>query len=647
MHRMSVAILAQRNVAERRRGQHVAIIMDYTNIDEILWPAIPSKVTKSRRKSILTKKTGASSTLSSSSRSSTTCVHDPSRQGGACLRCKFHRCGRRWGQKLHLPKKAAQKLKRKTWLLGVARKDRFGVGCAACKLALQFGSTKDLGEDVKRYMEMYGRCQVTSVKSFQLCHLQRHQDSSAHLFALDAIAGRKAADIFTDMYAPAADEFREVWAAARGGGSMQTVHKVGRHEKIAKMRWCLAEACRRVWRGFLRSASTVAFHEDKRQTKLLVRFTASNEKLEQMSGIMGLVTVHGGAVELVEATLSVVDLFCTESEGLPVRSRDIKANSLNPRFDARLASHVKSVGEFFNADAEGAEVLAGRMLSKLSPLVKALSTDLPNIRICNWDAAHGFKRLTSRPWKTNDYIADTFGVFISNKDSIVRLIQNSNEFRTWFQLEKTKLERRVGAAASNFSYKGHRMDSTSKPLSRAVLNCFATVATAYKISQVRRGNPEAIAARHFLEWVDDERLVMLAMLADSGDDSIQLTRFVDKENVAMEDVYWQVSMFVQKITMLYVDEEVLEAATYTRYLLQLLRHPMLVFIEGRPKTIGRKAGVAPNVLRRCLARMAAWVKMATAVADAEFPSFRIVVSFGIFSLTTGNERGQGAVRDGD
>ncbi len=523
------------------------------------------------------------------------------------------------------------------------------MGCMVCKLCLGMLHKRPSQElprtasKILANLQTYGFCRVRSHKTLHLTHLKRHQTSEAHQFALAYLSKRTPVDVMVETYAPSESEFRDVWQSAKSGASSQYVPHVGKCRKISRMRWCLAEGCRIIWREFLRRASTVALHEDKRQDRLAIRFTASDDKLHRTCGVLGLRTTHGGAPELVEATLNVLSTFATPGHGRPAselernRTHDVTEAEL----DVELHAHVLKATEFFNADCEGAEQLAGKMMSGKAALQRTART-LPNIRIVNWDLAHGFKRITARPWRADPYLRETFSMFITNRDSIVRLIQNSGEFRNWFLRNKTKLERRVGKRVGNLSFRGHRMDSTSRPLGRAVMNCFAVVKTADMIARQRRGTVEGTAALNFLRWLDSERVVMLAMMADSGDDALTLTRFVDREATKTEDIFWQVQLFLDKITMLYVDGEVTQTATYTQWVLTLLRDPILFFVSGMPKMLGHTSGVPAPVIRRCLRRMACWVKMAKHVADTEFPSFRVVTSFSIFSLTDGNERGQGS-----
>ena len=369
-----------------------------------------------------------------------------------------------------------------------------------------------------------------------------------------------------------------------------------------------------------------------------VRFTAANNNLERMSGVLGLKTVLGCAADLVKGTLEVLAHFATPGHGRPNPSSRTVAKK--PAKDDAFYKKLLNKTEYFNADCDGAEQLAGKIMSQKAK-TDLIASELPRLRVVSWDVAHGFRRITSRPWKVDPYMKETFAMFITNKKSVVRMVQNSSEFQSWFDRAKTELDTVVGKKVCNFSFKGHRMDSTSRPLARAVLNCFAIVKVASQIAAVRKNLDEGKAAEEFLQKVDAERNVMLAMMADAGADSLELTRFVDSESCAAEDVMWEVDMFLHKITMLYVDGAVEGNNTYTEWALAMLRHPVLVFANKEAKMIGMSSGVPRNTIARCLGRMCCWVKLAKAVAETEFPEFRAVVAFRVFSLTSGNERGRG------
>ena len=83
---------------------------------------------------------------------------------------------------------------------------------------------------------------------------------------------------------------------------------------------------------------------------------------------------------------------------------------------------------------------------------------------------------------------------LSRFDPIIRLIQNSQEFRAMFQDNLAKQRDRVGKV-HGFSYAAHRFDSTTRPIGRAVHNMPALIHTAVQISRLRHNLYEGKQAR--------------------------------------------------------------------------------------------------------------------------------------------------------
>jgi hypothetical protein len=124
-----------------------------------------------------------------------------------------------------------------------------------------------------------------------------------------------------------------------------------------------------------------------------------------------------------------------------------------------------------------------------------------------------------------------------------------------------------------------------------------------------------------------------------------LIRALDREGIATEDVPFYLESLLQRITMLFVDGAVMETG-HTAWLLKQLARPILVLSDGLPRSIGgAEVSGAVNgeggcaLVKRALAHFACWVRLTEAVVAAEFPNFRVLAAFNIFSLSGGNERG--------
>ena len=282
------------------------------------------------------------------------------------------------------------------------------------------------------------------------------------------------------------------------------------------------------------------------------------------------------------------------------------------------------------------------MARKPMPLLDAARPVLPALKIVNHDLAHGSRRVTKRPWACDEYLNDLVGQVITKKGSIASVIQESKEFSDWYHQNKLATTYCIGQRVKNLSLARHRFDSTSKPLSRAVLSIYALVKTAEQIARLRRpGAREVIQAKEFLEYVDNERILQLAMLADGGLEALHLTRLCDSEEAAAEDLPWHVETLVQRLTLL-VDGEILEVG-HTKFIVEMLRKiPHQFFINGAPRGLGGPGALPRVIIHRCLGRMGCWVKLAQEVLEAEFPRFRALAAMGIFSLTAGNQKGKGS-----
>ena len=135
----------------------------------------------------------------------------------------------------------------------------------------------------------------------------------------------------------------------------------------------------------------------------------------------------------------------------------------------------------------------------------------------------------------------------------------------------------------------------------------ALITTTQQIILLRRGAREVDAARKFLSWISTENVVLLALLADAGQEAIALIRALDMEDAPTEDPFL-LDGLLQRITMLFVDGEARHCG-HTHFVLELLRKcPILVHgIRGvngvnemPPKIVGNLRGVPQAVVDRVL-----------------------------------------------
>ena len=105
---------------------------------------------------------------------------------------------------------------------------------------------------------------------------------------------------------------------------------------------------------------------------------------------------------------------------------------------------------------------------------------------------------------------------------------------------------------THMTYAGHRFDSGQKPLVRCVLYFPALIATLERVVQLRRGESEAHAAGAFLSWLDAEKALQLAMMADAGEGHMDCLRLFDYEGFPTEDLAFNLSAFMERLRYMFL-----------------------------------------------------------------------------------------------
>ena len=258
---------------------------------------------------------------------------------------------------------------------------------------------------------------------------------------------------------------------------------------------------------------------------------------------------------------------------------------------------------------------------------------LPNLKKVAQDKPHGVRRVCSRAWAADQYLSDTADIMILAKGSITTLIQNSPTFKGWFQQHNEKLDHCPFQAnrIRDLSFAKHRFNSTQKPFGRHVLMFKSVIATATQIATSRVGKQESKLASAYLSFLDVERAVTLALLADAGDECNMLIRVMDTERMDVSAVSMNLRAFLSRIHALFVDEHCWKLG-YTQYMVQQLQEPVLLLAMDGQKTLGCAAGVPVDIKRRCVQRMANWVHLARETIRAEIPEFEIIYAMRAFNL---------------
>lgn len=252
------------------------------------------------------------------------------------------------------------------------------------------------------------------------------------------------------------------------------------------------------------------------------------------------------------------------------------------------------------------------------------------------DKAHCAQRLTRKPWKADPKLQEVFSFYIRSKASIASLIFHSPGHKSTFA-RKVKLCLRSPLRSKRFrdlSSAPHRHASTQRPLGRICLMADCVVATAQEIMMRATCKKPKQRCAQFLQKICAEDLVILALLADAGDECMAVLRFYDRKHVAIAQAPAELDLFFNRIKILFLEEQVWAANGFSEYMVRFLRsHELLVQLPSKEyKKIGGIDSVPEALKAACIAKLKAWVALVGESLRAEFPSYDLCNSFGCFSL---------------
>ena len=141
----------------------------------------------------------------------------------------------------------------------------------------------------------------------------------------------------------------------------------------------------------------------------------------------------------------------------------------------------------------------------------------PNMRHVIRDKPHSSRRLMSRPFAADPFLRDVITMVARGRDSMARLIQESLEVRRIFNGSvETNPSTVITTAVTNMRAAAHRFESYQKPLGRTCLHLHNCIRTAMTVAAHGPGDAKP-RARAWLAWLDTEKCLQAAMLADATD----------------------------------------------------------------------------------------------------------------------------------
>ena len=204
---------------------------------------------------------------------------------------------------------------------------------------------------------------------------------------------------------------RERWSCQRRG-----------LQKVVRMIYCMGEASKARRQTFLKGAESITLIRDARKHRLCIRYVASRKdtKFHSHRGVLGWTRQNGlSGRNIAEDTLRILKEFCISySQGpTPVKRRGIWR-------------HIKARVHQLVVDSASDELVAGELCRCI--MDHDMKPILPNCKLLLRDKAHASRRPMSRPWLKHQAISELLKT-IMLRSSPARMIQNSDEFRSWFK----------------------------------------------------------------------------------------------------------------------------------------------------------------------------------------------------------------------
>ncbi|CAE7724072.1 unnamed protein product [Symbiodinium sp. CCMP2592] len=509
----------------------------------------------------------------------------------SCHRCIYLRNQESWQHAASLVKDGK---KLGTWLLPVIAEDeRWGLSCFVCQQQAK--------------MSEWAR---GTIRTCSLGNVRRHGQCDQHQEALRE-CGYDCKEIARDL-APSIEKFQKVLQHRQSGRPLRdSLEGMGTY-KLEKMQWCLAESVRDATRDFLGKACSIALMMDTRKSLCVVRYSATDAQLDSRKGLLGYryIRERETATAIVKTVRGTLEDLCTCGDDGEFQESLFK----------RIVSHV----ELICADAASNEQVAGRVTR----------VDLcPNARIVHRDSTHALTRVLKRPWAAIGPIADVLDQWVTGSDSVTQMIENSTTLSSVYQgycrgLDNCEVN--TGRMKDLRATK-NRFASYQRPLSRAVLTWDAILSTLIWM-ETNRDGAERARLRQLLSDLDEEKLVMMAMLADVADENIRVIRFVDCEQYDLSELPEELSCLLDRLHFLINQGGILQQG-YTAYMLNYLKGQRGFLIgSGQAKTIGGEGAVDAPMLLRCVELLKTCLALVIATVNSEFPHFEALRAFAVFNV---------------
>ena len=110
--------------------------------------------------------------------------------------------------------------------------------------------------------------------------------------------------------------------------------------------------------------------------------------------------------------------------------------------------------------------------------------------------------------------------------------------------------------------------------------------TALHLIRVRSDNVMR-KAQNFLLWLNEERALQAAMLADAADTSLRLTRCMDSEELDTAALQAEVASYRNEIRALFVEGKCWTSFGYTKSMCESLSTPIVFQIGSKSRSLAQ------------------------------------------------------------
>jgi hypothetical protein len=243
--------------------------------------------------------------------------------------------------------------------------------------------------------------------------------------------------------------------------------------------------------------------------------------------------------------------------------------------------------------------------------------------------------MLSRPWAADPQLKEIIEEFVEKPHSVARLIGNSQVVQDLYSDFRKKSKEKIPIAQSirDLAWAPQRYSSESKVLARLVLTWDAVLGVLTALPDMRgRTSTEGQSCLATLQWLNPEKALILSMLADAALELHRVVKAFDTEVCDESELPYELDRYRNVIRKLFVEGNCLHVGL-TKIMLQHLSEPRLLMSQGVRVKLGGAAEVTDELKRQCLKRMSAYVVVAEAVLEGEFPHFQLVSSLRAFSLS--------------